>query len=395
MTSSGNSQPERRASGPVTFISTMANDPWGGSEELWYEAAMNLAKSGVEVRACVTGWSPPHAKVQALRAAGVDLMFRTRIPSIAKRAAHRLLGRRRGNPVIPDVEKWLRRKPPALIIISEQFAMPPPDYTEMILANGWRYSAVAHANSEHWWPYPHEIEQYRRGVENAEVMYFVSNGNLKLAKKQAGFSGRNVEIIRNPYGVSRAMAAPWPAQSPAERLEIACVGRLDMRTKGQDVIIEALAADAWRDRNWQVNIYGDGHGKGVIQRLIRDAGLEGRITLKGHAKVEDIWKVNHILAQPSRAEGLPITIVEAMMSGRPVLTTDVAGNAELLEDGVSGFIADAPTVKNLSAALERMWERRASLETMGHAARIAVLKEIPADPGAVFADKIRKMIGLA
>jgi glycosyltransferase involved in cell wall biosynthesis len=366
----------------------MINDPWGGSEELWFEAAMNLVKSGVEVRACVANWSPLHAKINALRDAGVEVMLRERYPSRSQKIRRRLLGDK-GNPVVRTVEAWLKRRPPALVVLSEGFAIPEHEFTEMLLANGWRYIAVAHTNRDTWWPYPHEIGLFRRGLEGAETVYFVSQANLKLVRKQALFTGDNAEIIRNPYSVDRAAPTSWPTVPATECLNMACVGRLDMRTKGQDVLVETLATDIWRGRNWRLNIYGEGDGRALLQRMICDAGLQERVLLKGHTPIADIWPSNHLLVQSSRAEGLPITIVEAMISGRPVLATDIAGNSELLEEGITGFVAGAPTVSQLSIALARAWDRRADLEEMGRAARTAVLKEIPADPGAVFADKIR------
>ena len=371
----------------------MLSDPWGGSEELWYEAAMNLVKSGVEVRASDGRWAPLHRKVQALQEAGVEMMFRDSYPGRWKKLAHKLMGGK-GHPMLAKLERWMRETPPALVVISDGFAMPEPDYTDMFLANGWRYIAVAHSNRDNWWPYPHEIDRYRRAVEKADTMYFVSQANMKLARKQAMFTSENTEIIRNPYGVDRNAPPAWPAAPATERLEMACVGRLDLRTKGQDVLIETLSGDEWRDRKWRLSIYGDGDGRPLIEKMIRDAGLEERVLLKGHTKISDIWATQHLLVQPSRSEGLPITIVEAMMSGRPVLTTDIAGNPELLEDGVSGFIAGAPTISQLSLALERMWAERGALEQMGSKARAAVLKEIPENPGALFADKIREKIGL-
>lgn len=56
---------------------------------------------------------------------------------------------------------------------------------------------------------------------------------------------------------------------------------------------------------------------------------------------------------PSRFEGLPLAMVEAMLCARPVVATDVAGHAEIIEDGVTGFLADAPTAGSMAAALER------------------------------------------
>jgi len=77
-----------------------------------------------------------------------------------------------------------------------------------------------------------------------------------------------------------------------------------------------------------------------------------------------------------------------MHCGRPVIVTDVAGNTEIVQDGVTGFIAEAPTERHLHAALERAWEQRQNWESMGKAAAQAIRELMPADPAAIFAQKL-------
>jgi glycosyltransferase involved in cell wall biosynthesis len=105
-----------------------------------------------------------------------------------------------------------------------------------------------------------------------------------------------------------------------------------------------------------------------------------------------IWARNHALAVPSRFEGLPLALVEAMMCGRPAVVTDVAGNSEVIEDGVTGFLADAPTVRSMESALERFWAQRNDLERMGQVAAARIRQLIPPDPVGVFSDKIKELI---
>lgn len=374
--------------GPVVFISTMDGDPWGGSEELWQATALRLATQGVRVRACVEGWSPPHRKVQALIDAGVEVMLRPRAVPLPKRLLHKLTRQDRSLSVV-GVEKWLKADPPALIVLNEQFAFPSYDLTEMFVANGWRYIVVTHAFADHWWPNDTYSARYLGGMNSAEKFFFVSEGNRKFARKQIGFDVSRTGILRNTFGVEYGASIAWPETPATECLSMACVGRLDPRSKGQDLIIEALASDVWKTRNWRLGFYGAGAWREVITRMVREAGLEDRMTVVGHMPISDIFRTNHILVQPSRAEGLPITIVEAMLAGRPVATVDVAGNAELLQDGVSGFVEDAPAVKCIARLMETVWRRREDLERMGQAARIDVQREIPADPAGVFADVVR------
>jgi glycosyltransferase involved in cell wall biosynthesis len=68
--------------------------------------------------------------------------------------------------------------------------------------------------------------------------------------------------------------------------------------------------------------------------------------------------------------------------------TDVAGNTELLEDGISGFVAAAPTVQHLDDAMERAWEQRARWQEMGLAGRAVAQANFPQDPAAVFAQSL-------
>ena len=84
-----------------------------------------------------------------------------------------------------------------------------------------------------------------------------------------------------------------------------------------------------------------------------------------------------------------------MLCGRPVIATDVAGNREVVEEGVTGFLADAPTAASFMAALERFWERRGEAEAIGGAAACRIRELVPPDPVRVFSDKLKKLAGLA
>jgi glycosyltransferase involved in cell wall biosynthesis len=80
-----------------------------------------------------------------------------------------------------------------------------------------------------------------------------------------------------------------------------------------------------------------------------------------------------------------------MLCGRPVVATDVAG-AEVVEDGITGFLAEAPTVGCVGNALERFWERREEAKEIGAAAAERIRQLVPPDPVRVFADKIRGLL---
>src|SRR5690606_27922680 len=115
-------------------------------------------------------------------------------------------------------------------------------------------------------------------------------------------------------------------------------------------------------------------------------GIASKVTFHGHVdRIEDIWRRHELLVLPSRHEGLPLAVVEAMMCGRPCLVTDVSGNPEHLEEGKTGFIAAGSTVNAVAEALERAWAMRNDWRDMGKRAYEAIRRAVPEDPVADFA----------
>jgi len=374
----------------ILFISTMDSEPWGGSEELWSRAALNLASDGFSVAASVVEWSPLHARIQQLKDHGIKLSTRAQDPSLWRRARAKLVGSR---PAVESVEKLVEAVQPALVVHSSGTAFPFPDLIEICLSREIPFVTIGQANHDGWWLPDSLAERLRPAMLGAVRCYFVADANLRLAEKQLGCELTNAEVIRNPFNVEYNAAPPWPALGQHGDLRLASVGRLHPPSKGQDLLFEVFALPAWQRRPWHLCVYGNGPMRDTLERLARRLHVAHRVTFAAHvAKVEAIWRANHVLVMPSRFEGLPLTIVEAMLCARPVIATAVAGNPEVIEDDVSGFLADAPTVRGLAAALERFWARRHEAEEIGKAASIRIRQLVPADPARVFSNKLKGLL---
>jgi glycosyltransferase involved in cell wall biosynthesis len=87
-----------------------------------------------------------------------------------------------------------------------------------------------------------------------------------------------------------------------------------------------------------------------------------------------------------------LALLEAMSYNRMAVVTDVGDARELIDDGINGFIADAPTVKHIDEALERAWEKRNDWEEMGKLAGQRLLATKPADPIQTLVDKLLDLI---
>lgn len=363
------------------FLSTMTM-PWGGSEELWAGAAQRLVEAGHSVSASVYGWEQDPSTIQELERKGVALNRRPRRIPWADRVARKTLG----IGFEAKTVRWLRRLRPDLVVISQGDALTGVPWMHACHAQGWRYAVISQANWEGFWPDDAVAIEALNGYRNAAKAFFVSRSNLRLLSDQLGGSIPNAEVVSNPFNVSYAPAIPRPASDGVFRL--ACVARLDPRAKGQDLLLHVLSRDNWRARPVKLRFYGKGSSEHALRRLAAELKL-ATIFFEGHLdNVESIWADNHALVLPSRFEGTPLALIEAMLCARTAVVTDVGGNAELLEDNVSGFVAKAPTVALLDDAMERLWERRADLDQLGAAARRRVTSCIPEDPIGHFCDRL-------
>ena len=374
----------------IAVIAGWISDPWGGSEELWSRAALHLRTRQVAVAACIERRTPVHDRVQDLRSKGVTIFERQSEMPFSRRARRRLTGETRAEDLI-QIERFLHSYRPSLVILQSGGALPPIEVVELCVEKKVPFVTIGHANCEAWWLVDTLAQRFRSSLDAALRCFFVSQGNLELTERQIGKPLPNAELIQNPFNVDYEVELPWPRVTDGE-IRLACVGRLDVRAKGQDMLLEALAKPAWAQRNWRLSLYGDGPMKEGIRRLIASFGLDARVSMEGQVSdTKSIWAKNHALVLPSRVEGLPLTIVEAMLCRRPVVVTDVAGNAEVVEEGVTGFIAEAPTVASVTNALERFWCRRDDLEQFGRAAGDSIRNWVGRDPAKSFAEKIMSL----
>jgi glycosyltransferase involved in cell wall biosynthesis len=165
--------------------------------------------------------------------------------------------------------------------------------------------------------------------------------------------------------------------APSESNRLVCVGRL-CEHKGQLLLVEAVAALASEGRKFELVLVGDGDHRGLIERLIAKNNLEDHVTVTGWAsasRVKDEILNARALVLPSFSEGLPIVLMEAMMLGRPVLTTYVGGIPELVIDGETGWLFPAGSKEDLMVAIRECLDTpKEALNAMGARARARALE---------------------
>ena len=127
-------------------------------------------------------------------------------------------------------------------------------------------------------------------------------------------------------------------------------------------------------------VVGDGELRPQVEKYVQEHGLEGGVRLLGQrSDIPEILAASDIFVLSSFWEGLPYTIIEAMMAGLPVVATRVGGVPELVEDGVTGFLVPPKDPGALAEALRKLVEDPELRRKMGEAGRKKALKEFTLD----------------
>lgn len=151
---------------------------------------------------------------------------------------------------------------------------------------------------------------------------------------------------------------------------IGMVGRLSVE-KGADVLLRALALlPRERYPDLKLVVVGDGPQRGELEQLIRALDLADRIEMLGtRHDVPDLLATMDIFALPSRREGLPLALLEAMAAGLPVVASAVGGVPEAITSAELGLLVPPEDPAALSQAIARLADDAETRAALGRSAR--------------------------
>ncbi|MBP1747632.1 MAG: glycosyltransferase [Deltaproteobacteria bacterium] len=179
-------------------------------------------------------------------------------------------------------------------------------------------------------------------------------------KKQFGIGANKVLTLANAVNYRRFMGE---ADRKAKRREIGladndivigCVGNL-RKDKNYPNLIKAFKIIHTRMRGTKLIIVGEGKRHHDLETLIDDLGLENSTFLLGARNdIPELMRVMDIYCLCSFSEGLPLSLLEAMSAGLPIVGTDVRGIQDVVEHGKTGLLVPSDDPEKLSEALLRM-----------------------------------------
>lgn len=365
------------------FYSCMTGMPWGGSEELWFRTACILLNRGHEVTVNYRHWPREISQLERLRSLGANLHIRQFPDRIEKRWF--------GSRIVPldvelDAKNWLHQERPDYVLATLGYHVDRLHVADACLALSIPYSINVQCASDHNFVNDNWLDRFRIWYRNADQVMVVSGENLEKVETNIGAKLDNWVQIDNPSKVSGDADFAWPQTTT---FKLACIGRIHLQSKGQDLVVRALSQPHWAGRDWHVTFFGASQGNlKQLEALIENSGVADHFSIGGYSEAEEIWTQHQALVLASRYEGAALVVVEAMRAGRVVIATDTGRNAELIDDGETGFIAPAPTVALVEAALDRAYAQRDQLDAMGREAKKRIASRYPECPEKDLADRL-------
>jgi len=177
-----------------------------------------------------------------------------------------------------------------------------------------------------------------------------------------------VPVIAN--GVDTQRFTPGQAKNTSEPARLLFVGRV-VRQKGLDILLPALAA-LTPGRGFHLDVVGDGSEVKELKALAERLGIGDKVSFLGwrdRDALPGLYARSDVFVFPSRDEGMPNAVLEAMASSLPVVATDIAGNQELVRHGVTGLLTPCEDAPALASALDSLLADRDLAVRYGQAGR--------------------------
>jgi L-malate glycosyltransferase len=361
----------------IAFLS-FSTVPFGSNDLLYFKTALLALERGYSVLVSPYDWGARNAsEYDRIQKLGASVHYRPshgRHPNFIVRQWQKLWWKLR-NPT--EDYRFLTEWKPDIVVLSDAgtyHMLSAPGFVDFLLDRAIPFITISQFNYENQPVSPVMFRKAQRFFGRAQKCVFVSRRNLNSAVRQLCLPLSHAVVMDNPPHMQSLEAIPFP-DSPVPSMAI--VARLETAVKGQAIVLEILSQPIWRERQWVLNLHGRGPDEPYLRELIAFYGLQDRVQLRGHSNdVREVWRENAILLLCSSGEGKPLALTEALVCGRPAVVSDVGGNAELVQEGVTGFLAESATLNSFGSALERAWNARtrwAEMGARGHDATVARL----------------------
>lgn len=332
----------------------VSSDTFGGAE---FYVAQLLARLPPDLEAVLFGVGPlPDRLYEAAHRAGVEVVA---APGVARKLDLRRLW---------TLRRTLRRARLDVAHVNATMATNNRWALAAAVASGLPVVVTLHLRHEI--PLRAQRVLLRRAYSRVAAAVAVSQevaeqltGHLAVPSERVRLIANGVDVRDADEQESRPRGATTPPGGDERTVRIGAVGRLQSQ-KGFDLLIEATARLVGAGCRVEVVIGGEGPEEAILRGRAR--ALDVPVTFAGHVEVAPFLAGIDVFCLPSRWEGLPFVLLEAMMSGRPCVATAVGDVVGAVGD--TALVVPPGDVVALAGALERLVRDPVERRDLGRAA---------------------------
>ena len=201
----------------------------------------------------------------------------------------------------------------------------------------------------------------------------VSEGVRTFFVNDLGFFEEQVAVIHNGIEIPATVCR----KAADEHFLVGSAGRI-FPVKDYGLMVR-IAKELASNREISFALAGDGPERGALEKAIDEYGLAGRFALNGHLEnMDSFYRGLDLYLNTSVHEGIPMTILEAMARGLPVIAPQIGGIVEIIEHGVEGFLVPTGILKAFAEKC-RLLKDAELRQRMGQAARLKIEKSFSAE----------------
>jgi glycosyltransferase involved in cell wall biosynthesis len=244
---------------------------------------------------------------------------------------------------------------------------------------GIPYSFTAHGSDLH-----RDQHMLREKVAESAFVVPISEYNRRMILDACvGAHAEKLDVIHCGIDPDVFRPAPRPLRGAGDPLRLVCIGTLH-EVKGQAVLIEACRRLAERGIAFRCDLVGDGPDRGALAARATAAGIAAQVRLHGACtrdqvaaivREADVAVVPSVPTRDGRREGIPVALMEAAASGKPVVASRLSGIPEAIEHGEQGLLFPPGDAQALADALATLASDRGLCRRLGAAARERMLAE--------------------
>lgn len=207
-----------------------------------------------------------------------------------------------------------------------------------------------HTNPYHGTDYKFQLQMRKFGIKRSDLNVVLTKETARVYNQE--FKVKNVLHIYNPIDEQIFDSS---VNYNVKSKKIISVGRLSY-PKYFEMAVEVAKEVLPQNPEWSWDIYGSGELEEKILNLIKETGLEGRMNLMGQVNdLYDRYKNYSFMVMTSRYEGFPMTLLEGMGNGLPLVSFNIkTGPNEIINNGENGFLIPAFDKKKMVNSINRL-----------------------------------------